>query len=208
MTLILPKRIPLELPTRELTFPRRRLILPRERMNQPGTMPGAAFVFDASGSITPLSTPGTYSFTVPRFANSIVFTLWGPGAGGQSIGGSFGTAGTATTIADLSLSAGAGVNGTGGTATGGDTNTAGNNQSSGVGGAGHNGYGTGGNGAYYPGGEKDPPVQYAGGGGGAKLIKTLTVSQLAWGTALSLVLGAPGVGYSSGSNGRLEISWS
>lgn len=93
-----------------------------------------------SAASTYVTSPTTYSFTVPTYSSSIVVTLWGGGGGGGGGGSTFGNSGsggTASTFSTLSAGGGGGgtgawtanptgVSGAGGTATGGDTNTNGN----------------------------------------------------------------------------------
>ena len=93
-----------------------------------------------SAASTYVTSPTTYTFTVPTYSSSIVVTLWGGGGGGGGGGSTFGNSGNnggASTFLTLSAGGGGGgtgawtanptgVSGSGGTATGGDINTNGN----------------------------------------------------------------------------------
>lgn len=140
---------------------------------------------------TTYTTPGTYTFVVPSYAN-LTATCWGAGGGGASAGGDAGPTAGATGGSSIfsGLTAGGGgggatnrTGGSGGTASGGTTNTngeAGGNvpgdgtlQNSGKGGDCPNG-GTGGASVIYVGdGNRVPgnPGNSPGGGGsGGKFI--------------------------------------
>jgi hypothetical protein len=142
------------------------------------------------------STPGTFSFVVPAYANSLTVTVRGAGAGGAgafntSSSGAGGTSyfGSAADLAALRVpvrviadggasvpSADSTTGSAGGTATGGDTNTTGTSGVSasgtpdgikGAGGAGANGGGAGGDPAPSTVGHGDDGTAPGGGGGGA-----------------------------------------
>lgn len=233
-----------------------------------------AYVPVVPGS-TDFDTPGADSYVVPAY-NTLQIELWGGGGATDTCrnnGGTFqrqaATAGSASTIAALSLSAGAGSNGgvaisslnsggnnpgVGGTATGGDTNTSGNNgtawdTSTPIGGAGGTAPGSGGaggaqtsdantstivsvsgNNGTQPGGGASGGSNTsaslkgagAGGGSGAKCVKTYTLGDPGApvpGDVISMVVGAGGVknatDYSTatlglnganGGNGRIRFT--
>jgi hypothetical protein len=151
----------------------------------------AAFVYIAgptSGS--QVYTSGSGSFTIPPYATSIVFQLWGAGSGGFGINTSVtyppasGGGNTTVTIPSLSVTITAGgalagdtviQHGVGGTASGGDTNTSGSNGTTGGKGgnaanpSSPNPNGTGG--AVVSGNSNgNPGNTYGGGGGGASNV--------------------------------------
>jgi len=166
---------------------------------------------------TTYTTPGTYSFTVPKH-NTLTVKVWGAGGSGASNTENGETGGTSswngTVIANggrLGTITPTRVAGAGGTASGGSTNVNGGAAGtpapiSRAGVAADSGYGDGGSGAAW----FSYVQQYAGGGGGgAYSTRTYSVGTFSSGSSVTVIVGAGGtLGQGSGEDGRAEISWS
>jgi hypothetical protein len=189
-------------------------------------------VSGTSGSRT-FATPGSYSFTVPKYDGSMTIEVWG-GGGGASGGPYFhnistGQAGTQSSA--YSMTAGGGKGGTassrqgpwwiiyvpasggaGGTASGGATNLTGGAGTAGYGGASPHGGGAGS--APGGGGGTDGNSEVGGGGAGGYAKTTYTAANLPEGTDINITVGTGGPGASfggytggSGASGAVRFTW-
>lgn len=189
------------------------------------------FPFAAFAGSETYYTPGSHTFTVPAYQDSLTVEVWGGGGGGQdctvlyagtsaamaycSGGASGGNSSFAGMIAYGGHGSGAVVDSTGdhtgGTASGGDINLTGESGNwngtncSGKGGASPNGGGRSGG---WPGGGGDGfcnPWGADGGGGGGYAKKTYTTNALTSGAQITLTVGAGGATRSAA--GGVKITW-
>jgi hypothetical protein len=190
-------------------------------------------ITDPAGAGSTVITPGSTSWPVPLYRNSITFAAWAGGGGGGD------GAGTTVTLPTTTLSCfkGEGFStGYGGGASGGDQNESGQafsaNGGYNGGNAGGLSYG-GGTGGAWPGtnqgsrpgntpgggasayntsdGSPYPATSYRpGGGGGGFARKTYTPAELPSGTNVPITVGtggSSGSGIAAGGAGQVNISW-